>query len=90
MTPLVLFLLGVAAVYVSTVTTAFSALMRLSLRLMAERSGRHDALGRYLEEPLRLFIPGRRCRPRPAAARALDGDVRPRVRAPGAAGARAA
>jgi CBS domain containing-hemolysin-like protein len=59
MTPLLLFLLGVAATYVSTVATAFSALMRLSLRLMAERSGRGDRLGRYLDEPLRLFLPAR-------------------------------
>jgi CBS domain containing-hemolysin-like protein len=59
MTPLLIFLLGVAAVYISTVTTAFSALMRLSLRLMAERTGRDDALGRYLDDPLRLFIPAR-------------------------------
>ena len=59
MTPLILFLLGVAAVYVSTVATAFSALMRLSLRIMAERSDRGDALGRYLDEPLRLFLPTR-------------------------------
>ncbi len=59
MTPLLLFLLGLAAVYVSTVTTAFSALMRLSLRLLAEGGGRNDALGRYLDEPLRLFIPAR-------------------------------
>ena len=59
MTPLLLFLLGLATAYVSTVITAFSALMRLSLRLMAERSGREDALGRYLENPLRLFIPAR-------------------------------
>lgn len=59
MTPLLLFLLGVFAVYISTVATAFAALMRLSLRLMAERSDRHDALGRYLDEPLRLFIPTR-------------------------------
>ncbi len=59
MTPLLLFLLGLVAVYISTVTTAFSALMRLSLRLMAERSGRGDALGRHLDEPLRLFIPAR-------------------------------
>jgi putative hemolysin len=59
MTPLLLFLLGVLAVYVSTVATAFSALMRLSLRLMAERSDRHDVLGRYLDEPLRLFLPTR-------------------------------
>ena len=59
MTPLLLFLLGAVAVYVSTVTTAFSALMRLSLRLMAERGGRDDTLGWYLDEPLRLFIPAR-------------------------------
>jgi CBS domain containing-hemolysin-like protein len=59
MTPLLLFLLALAAVYVGTVTTAFSALMRLSLRLMAERGGREDALRRYLEDPLRLFIPAR-------------------------------
>lgn len=59
MTPLLLFLLGALAVYVSTVTTAFSALMRLSLRLMAERGGRNDTLGWYLDEPLRLFIPAR-------------------------------
>jgi len=59
MTPLLLFLLGVFAVYISTVETAFSALMRLSLRLMAERSNRDDVLRRYLDEPLRLFIPTR-------------------------------
>lgn len=59
MTPLLLFLLGVLAAYVSSVTTAFSALMRLSLRISAERSGRGDVLGRYLDEPLRLFIPAR-------------------------------
>jgi CBS domain containing-hemolysin-like protein len=59
MTPLLVFLLAVLAVYVSTVSTAFSALMRLSLRLMAERGGRDDTLGWYLDEPLRLFIPAR-------------------------------
>jgi putative hemolysin len=59
MTPLLLFLIGLIVVYVSTVTTAFSALMRLSLRLMAERGSREDALRRYLEDPLRLFIPAR-------------------------------
>ena len=56
MTPLLLFLLGVFAVYVSTVATAFAALMRLSLRLMAERSDLRDVLRRYLDEPLRLVI----------------------------------
>jgi CBS domain containing-hemolysin-like protein len=39
------------------VEAAFSALMRLSLRLMAERGGRDDRLGRYLGEPLQLFVP---------------------------------
>ena len=42
MIPLLLFLLAMAAVYVGTIETAFSALMRLSLRLMAERGGRDD------------------------------------------------
>jgi CBS domain containing-hemolysin-like protein len=59
MTPLVLFILALIGIYVSTVTTAFSTLMRLSLRLMAEGGGRDDALGRYLEDPLRLFLPAR-------------------------------
>ena len=58
MIPLTLFLLGVAAVYVGTIETAFSALMKLSLRLMAER-GRDDRLGRYLDDPIQLFVPAR-------------------------------
>jgi CBS domain containing-hemolysin-like protein len=59
MTPLVLFLLGCATVFLGSVQVAFSALMRLSLRLMAERGGRSDRLGRFLDEPLQLFIPVR-------------------------------
>ena len=59
MTPLILFLLGCATVFLGTVQAAFSALMRLSLRLMAERGGRTDRFGRYLDDPLRLFIPVR-------------------------------
>ena len=59
MTPLILFLLAVAAVYVGTIETAFSALMRLSLRLMAERGGRDDRLGFYLDDPIQLFVPAR-------------------------------
>ncbi len=58
MIPLFLFLLGVAAVYVGTIETAFSALMKLSLRLMAER-GRDDRLGYYLDDPVQLFVPAR-------------------------------
>ena len=80
MTPLLLFLLACAAIYVGTVTAAFSALMRLSLRLMAERSDRDDLLGRYLDDPLRLFIPARmvlgdHLRRRRGAARAGDRDA---------------
>jgi magnesium and cobalt exporter, CNNM family len=59
MTPLLLFLLAIAAVYVGTIETAFSALMRLSLRFMAERGGRDDRLGFYLEDPIQLFVPAR-------------------------------
>jgi Mg2+/Co2+ transporter CorB len=59
MTPLFLFLLVCAAVYFGTVQAAFSALMRLSLRLVAERNGRGDDLGKYLDDPLLLFVPVR-------------------------------
>src|SRR4026207_417949 len=59
MTPLALFLLGCATVVFGTGQAAFSALMRLSLRLMAERGGRSDRLGRYLDDPLQVFIPVR-------------------------------
>jgi CBS domain containing-hemolysin-like protein len=59
MTPLALFLVGCATVFLGSVQAAFSALMRLSLRLMAERGGRTDRLGRYLDDPLQLFIPVR-------------------------------
>jgi putative hemolysin len=45
--------------YLGTVTAAFNALMRLSLRIHAERTDRDDALGQYLEDPRRLFIPAR-------------------------------
>jgi len=59
MTPLILFLLVCGAVYFGTVQAAFSALMRLSLRLVAERNGPGDDLGKYLDEPLLLFVPVR-------------------------------
>jgi len=58
-TPLALFLIACATVFLGSVQAAFSALMRLSLRLMAERGGRGDRLGRYLADPLQLFIPVR-------------------------------
>ena len=57
MTPLLLFLVGCAMVFLGIVEAAFSSLMRLSLRLMAERGGRSDRLGYYLDDPLRLFVP---------------------------------
>ncbi len=59
MTPLLLFLLGCAAIYLGIVTAAFNALMQLSLRIRVERTDRGDALGRYLEDPRRLFVPAR-------------------------------
>ena len=59
MTPLLLFLLGCAATYLGIVTAAFSALMRLSLRIMAEGRGRGERLQAYLENPGSLFIPAR-------------------------------
>jgi magnesium and cobalt exporter, CNNM family len=58
MIPLLLFLLGAAAVYAGTIEAAFSSLMKLSLRLVVERDAR-DRLGRYLDEPVRLFLPVR-------------------------------
>jgi putative hemolysin len=57
--PLSIFLLACAAVYLGVIEAGFSALMRLSLRLVAERSNRPGALGAYLDDPLLLFIPTR-------------------------------
>jgi CBS domain containing-hemolysin-like protein len=59
MIPLTLFLVGVTAVYVGTVETAFSALMKLSLRLMAERGRDDRLLAQYLDDPIELFVPAR-------------------------------
>jgi putative hemolysin len=55
--PLGMFLLGCAAIYVGTVQAAFSALMRLPLRLTASRNGADDELARCLERPVLLFVP---------------------------------
>jgi putative hemolysin len=52
-------LLAVCAIYVGTVQAAFSALMRLSLRLTVERTGRSAGLGVYLDDPVLLFVPAR-------------------------------
>src|SRR5438874_2814906 len=59
MIPLIIFLLACAGVYLGVIEAAFSALMRLSLRLIAERSDRPGALGAYLDDPLLLFVPVR-------------------------------
>jgi CBS domain containing-hemolysin-like protein len=57
MIPLLVFLLACAAVYLGAIEAAFSALMRLSLRLVAERSGRDGHLAAYLDDPVLLFVP---------------------------------
>jgi putative hemolysin len=59
MIPLAVFLLGCLGVYLGTIEAAFSALMRLSLRLMAERSDRPGALSSFLDDPILLFVPVR-------------------------------
>ena len=59
MIPLVIFLLACAGVYLGSIGSAFSALMRLSLRLVAERSDRPDSLATYLDDPILLFAPVR-------------------------------
>ncbi len=59
MIPLAIFLLACAAVYFGAIEAAFSALMRLSLRLVAERSDRPGMLGEFLDDPLLLFVPVR-------------------------------
>src|SRR5216684_3639441 len=59
MIPLIVFLLACAGVYLGSIGSAFSVLMRLSLRLVAERSDRPGSLGAYLDDPIRLFAPVR-------------------------------
>ncbi len=59
MIPLLIFLLACAGVYLGAIEAAFSALMRLTLRLLAERSDRPGALAEYLDDPVQLFAPVR-------------------------------
>ena len=59
MIPLAVFLLGCLGIYLGTIEAAFSALMRLSLRLIAERSDRPGALSSFLDDPILLFVPVR-------------------------------
>ena len=51
-----IFLLACVTVYIGTIAAAFAALMRLPLRLDAERHDWLDRLG-YLQNPVRLFVP---------------------------------
>lgn len=57
MTPLFLLALALGSIYLGSIDAAFSALIRLSLRLVAERTGRSDRLGVYLDDPLLLLVP---------------------------------
>ena len=59
MIPLFLFLLACVGVYLGAIEMAFSGLMRLSLRLSAERSDRPDTFSAYLDDPILLFAPVR-------------------------------
>jgi magnesium and cobalt exporter, CNNM family len=59
MSLLLLPILAVFAIYFGTIEAAFSALMRLSLRLTVERNGRAAGLGPYLDDPVLLFVPAR-------------------------------
>ena len=59
MIPLSIFLLACAGVYLGTIEAAFGALVRLSLRLTAERTGRPKALATFLDDPVLLFLPVR-------------------------------
>ena len=60
MIPLVVFLLACVAIYLGTILAAFSALMRFSLRMMAESTaGSRDLLTTFLEDPPALFFPAR-------------------------------
>jgi hypothetical protein len=44
--PVLLFLLALATVYVGSIEAAFTLLMRLSLRFVADRGGPEDRLAR--------------------------------------------
>jgi putative hemolysin len=59
MIPLLVFVAAAALLYFAVVETAFGLLMRLPRRLEAERERAHDALGTYLNDPIRFFVPAR-------------------------------
>jgi CBS domain containing-hemolysin-like protein len=59
MLPGLLVLMAVVTTYLGSVGAAFAVLMRLSLRLLAERGSRSSRLGVYLDDPVQLFLPVR-------------------------------
>ena len=59
MLPGLLLVLAAVTVYLGSVGAAFATLMRLSLRLLAERGSRSTRLGVYLDDPVQLFLPVR-------------------------------
>jgi putative hemolysin len=59
MLPGLLILLAAVTIYLGAVGAAFAMLMRLSLRLLAERGSRSSRLGAYLDDPVQLFLPVR-------------------------------
>lgn len=54
-----LVLLGALTVYLGTVASAFSATMRLSVRLLAERESREPLVTTYLDDPALFHRPSR-------------------------------
>jgi magnesium and cobalt exporter, CNNM family len=59
MIPVLVFVAACGLLFFAVVETAFAALMRLPERLEAEREGEHEALGAYLADPLKCFVPAR-------------------------------
>jgi putative hemolysin len=59
MVPALLVVLALATIYVGSVETAFTLLMRLSLRFVADRGRPGDRLARYLDDPVQFFVPVR-------------------------------
>jgi CBS domain containing-hemolysin-like protein len=59
MIALSVFLAASGLLFFAVVETAFSMLMRLPQRLEAERESEHDALGTYLDDPLKFYVPAR-------------------------------
>jgi magnesium and cobalt exporter, CNNM family len=59
MIPVLVFIAACGVLFFAVVETAFAALMRLPERLEAEREREHEALGLYLADPLKCFVPAR-------------------------------